>query len=422
MTRVVVTGVGLLTALGVGVESTWKGLMAGETGIKPISLFDADSLPLPWAGEIEDFAPAHFVRNRKTLRIMTRGDQLAFAGASLALEDARLMGKDLSRAGLYIGGNKQVSDLRHVVECMMGCRDEHGVVDERLFFDLAQKSAYPLLFVQGLPAASLFYISESLGINGVSGFFVGTADAGANAVGTAYKAIEQGHTDIAIAGGVEDSLAWWPMTHLASLSVLSDRRDLGQRAYQPYSANRSGAVLGEGAAFLVLESLTEARRRGATVYAEMTGLGRGCDAYHVVSPHPEGRGLYHACRGVVGDQTRAPKSVNMLTHGSGTVVGDATEVHALKQALGEETIAAATCIKPALGHTVAAAGAMNAAVAACVTRYGGLPPLLNYDAGDPACRLPWVTTPEHSVTATSTLTVARGLEGNNVVMKFSVCQ
>lgn len=420
MKRVVVTGIGLVTPLGVGHEATWSGLVEGRTGIGPVTLFDAQSLRTRLGGEVRDFQPKEFITNRRTLRMMTRGDQLAFAGAVLAVRDSGLdtAALDGDRTGLFVGGNKEVCDPTLVADAALAARDADGTMDVGRFGELAPRLIPPLFFVEGLPAASLFYISEAYGLKGANTFFAGTAEVGAVAIGTAYRAVRRGEVDVALAGGFDDAVSWWAMTKLEALGVMTERNELGAAAYSPYDRDRSGTLVGEGAAFLVLEEVEAAVRRGARIYAEVTGFGSGLDAGQVLTPDPEGGALTLAMRGALREAgTPADSLQYLVTHGSATKTGDTSEVRAIRTALGDAADqVAASCIKPATGHLVGGAGALNAAVLALAVYHQTLPPMLHLQNPDPACQLDWVTGEARRTQVENGLALARGLEGQNIAL------
>lgn len=420
MRRVVITGIGLVTALGIGTEATWQGLIEGRTGIGTITLFDASTLRTQLAGEVVGFTPQAFITNRRTLRLMTRGDQLACAGATLAMQDSQLnMDKlDGDRVGLFVGGNKELCDVEVVMEAFIAARDENGIADIHRFAKAAQATAYPLFFVLGLPAASLFYIGNTFGIRGPNAFFVGTADASAVAVGSAYRAIRSGEVNAALTGGFDDPVAWWMMTKLDAMQVMSDQNGLGAAAYKPYDRQRTGTLIGEGAAFLVLEEYEAAVSRGAQIYAEITGFGNGNDAYRLITPHPQGRGLAQAMRTALREANTSPDAIQYIAaHGSGTRLGDATETQAIRTLFGSAADrVAASSVKPATGHLVAASGAFNTAIAALALQHQILPPTLNLQAPDSDCNLDWVAGHARPAHVHEALALARGMEGQNVAL------
>lgn len=415
MKRVMVTGVGLVTALGVGTDATWDALIAGRSAVGPLRAYDPSSLRTRVGAEIDDFDARAFA-DRRALRNMTRADQLALAGAVLAVRDAGLEVGDRDRAALYCGGNKEVSDPSKVADATLLARNPDGSVDYRRMGTEGASRFYPLFYVEGLQGAALFYISQALGLRGANSYFAGTADAGATAIATAFRAVRRGEAGVAVAGGFDDAVGWWNMTKLDTLGVLSGRNELGAGACQPYDRQRDGSVLGEGAAFVVLEEREAARARGARAYAEILGAGGGFDVDGHLTPHADGHGLAHALRSALRDAHLAPADVDYVaTHGCGTRLGDASEARALRTVMGEDAPPASS-VKPAAGHLVGGAGALNVAVAALAAHHGVVPPTLNLTDPDPACDLDWVPGEARELQVEHALALARGLEGQNVAV------
>jgi 3-oxoacyl-[acyl-carrier-protein] synthase II len=419
MRRVVITGIGIASCLGVGTEETWQGLLAGASGIRRISAFDPTGLQTELGAEIDGFDAKPFVENRRALRNMTRNDQLAVVGAALAAQDAGFAGADGSAevAALYLGGNKETSHPDRMVDAALAARAEDGSVDMATMGTEGAKRFYPLFYVEGLQAAALFYISQAYGMQGANTYFHGTADAGATAIGQAQRAVRRGEAEIAIAGGFDDATSWWSMAKMDGLGVLSRRNDLGDAACRPYSADRDGTVLGEGAAFVVLEEAQRAAERGATVYAEVAGVGAGFDSAGLLTPAPDGEGVVHALRAALRDAGAAPGDVGYIAaHGCGTRRGDASEAAAIRAVFGDEPPMASS-VKPATGHLVAGAGALNVAVAALALHHGVVPPTRNLDEVDPACAgVDWVPAGAREAEVDVALAIARGLEGQDVVL------
>lgn len=421
MRRVAVTGVGLVTGLGVGTQATWDGLLAGRSAVDRIRGFDASSLGSQLGAEILDFDPRVYATNRRLLRMMTRSDQLALAGATLAMRDAGLDPADWDgdRAGLYVGGSKSLPNPEYLLDAVQAGRNPDGSTDMGRFGQAAQ-AAYPLFYIEGLQGSSLFYISEAFGLRGANAYFHGSSDAGATALGTAYRAIRRGECEVAIAGAADDAVSLWNMCSLDGLDLTTTRNELGPAACRPYDLGRDGTVLGEGAAFLVLEELNAARRRAACVYAELDGFGSAFDAYAILTPHPDGRGPTLAMRAALREASAPPESVDYVaTHGSGTRLGDATEARALREVFGvaADTLVASS-VKPAVGHLSAAAGAVSAAVAALAIAHSAVPPTLNLDTPDPDCDLDWVPKDARQLRVRRALSVARGVEGQAVVLSL----
>ncbi|MFY9578624.1 MAG: beta-ketoacyl-[acyl-carrier-protein] synthase family protein [Gaiellaceae bacterium] len=420
MKRVVVTGIGLATPLGVGTEETWRGLIEGRTGITPITSYDASSLRTQQAAEMADFDPEQFAA-RKTLRSMTRNDQLALAGASLAMKDA---GLDFSqdgagdRAALFVGSNKEISNPMNILEGSLFARNEDGSVDIRRLGESASSAFHPLFYVEGLQAASIFYISQAHSLKGANTYFAGTAESGLMAIGRAYRSVRRGEAEVALAGGYDDASSWWNMTKFDTLGLLTQRNDLGAAACRPYDAERTGTLLGEGAAFLVFEPHDRATARGARIYAEIVGFGSAYDAHRLITPDPEGRGLARAIERALQEGEAPADGIDYIAaHGSGTRQGDATEARAVKSVFGGNGKVVASSVKPATGHLIGGAGALNAAVAALAIQHGTVPPTLNLEHPDPACDgIDWVPREAREVAVRQALALARGFEGQNVAV------
>ena len=420
MRRVAITGIGLVTPLGLGAAATWQALLEGKSAVGPVRAFDASSLHTRLAAEIPDFDPKPYVANRRVLRMMTRNDQLAVGGAALAVQDSGLSvtGEAAEHAGLFVGGNKETSKPESLLEGVLVARAPDGSSDVNRLGESARSSFPPLFFVEGLQAASLFYISEAHGLKGANTYFAGTAEAGAVALGRAFRAIRRGEADTAIAGGFDDAASWWTISKYDGMGFMSERNDLGAGACRPYDAARSGTVLGDGAAVLVLEEYEAARARGARIVAEITGYGTGYDCYGVMTPHPEGRGLARAITAALDDaRTKAGAIGHVAAHGSGTRLGDVSEARAIRSVFGKDAEGlAGTSVKPATGHLMAAAGALNVAVAALALQHQVVPATLNLETVDKDCAAGWVREKPRQARLDEALALARGLSGQNVAL------
>lgn len=417
MRRVLVTGIGLVTPLGTGTDPTWKGLLAGRSAIGPVQGFDASGLRSRLSAEATDFHPLEFT-NRRALQKMTRNEQFALAGATLAVRDAGLEDAlEAERTCLYTGSSKEVSDLLKLADAVVETLDDEGHIDTRRVGEF-RSHFHPLFYVEGLQGASLFYISQAFGLKGPNTYFAGTAEVGATAIGTAYRTVRRGGADVAVAGGFDDAVSWWALSSYDSLGVLTDRNDLGAGAFRPYDRRASGAVFGEGAGFVVLEEYEAAQARGARAYAEVVAYGSGADAHQVLTPHPDGRGLVHALRGALRQAGTTPEDITYTaTHGSATPLGDTSEARALRTVFGAAVDRfMGSTVKPAIGHLVGGAGAVNVAVAALAVHGGAVPPTLNFEEPLPDCDLDWVPGEGREVPVEQALAIARGLEGQNVAL------
>ena len=418
MTRVVISGVGLATPLGVGTDAAWNALLDGRTAIKPITSYDASSLRTQQAAEIADFDGEQFA-NRKTLRSMTRNDQLALAGASLAVADAGLdFSEDGDRAGLFVGSNKEISSPMNILEGSLVARNDDGTVDIRRLGESASSAFHPLFYVEGLQAASIFYISQAHSLKGANTYFAGMGEAGLMAIGRAYRSVRRGEAHVALAGGFDDASSWWNMTKFDTLGVLTQHNELGAEACRPYDAERSGTVLGEGAAFFVLEPEERAKARGARIYAEIAGFAAAYDAQRLITPDPEGRGLAQAMERALAEGETPTGDVDYVAaQGNGTKRGDESEAVALRSLFGDSGKPVASSVKAATGDLIGGSGALNAAVAALAIHHGKVPPTLNLERVDPACSgIDWIPKEARELKIERALALARGFEGQNVAV------
>ncbi len=413
---VVITGIGLITALGEGREATWQGLIEGKTAIATISTYDASSLLTRQAAQLHDFDARRYL-DRKARRFMAPVDEIACGAAHLALADAGLTPSDLvpERTALFAGGNKELCRPEGVVEAALAIRSADGRADFAKLGEIASSVFPPLFYVEGLQPAVLFFVSQMFGIRGPNAYFHGTAEAGASAITAAARAIRRGAADIAIAGGFDDPTSWWPMSHMDTLGVLTSRNDLGAGAFRPFDRDRSGSLLGDGAAFLVLERRSAAAARGARGYAQIAGSGAANDR-RVLTPATHG--LTSAITRALADATLPADSVDYVcAHGCATRLGDLTEVQAIRGALGQAAESVwASSVKPQTGHLVGAAGALNIAVAALALHHAVAPPTLHLEHPDPQCRLDWIPKSARDGRLRNALALARGLAGQQVAV------
>ncbi len=426
--RVAITGIGLLTPLGVGTEETWQGLVEGRSAVGPMQTYDASSLRTQLGAEIVDLEPKQFV-NRRSLRTMTRYDMLAAVAAAMAVTDSGWElgeeGDPDGRAALFTAGGKEISKPEHFEEIAVSVRDAKGHVDMREFGSAASSSVRPLFFIEGIQGASLFYVSEAYGLKGPNTYFAGTAEAGLVAIARAAASIRRGESDVAVAGGADAPVSWWNMAKIDSLGITTHSNELGAGACRPYDRTRDGTVMGEGGAFVVLEELDAAQSRGARIYAELSGSGATSDVEHLLTPDPTGRPLAHAIGAALRTAGASAGEIDYVAaHGSGTRLGDASEARALRAVFGPSDGDSAgadaplvSSVKPATGHLGAAAGALNLAVAALAVHDGKAPPTLNLANLDPSCAgIAPITGEAATAPIRQALALGRGLEGQNVAL------
>jgi 3-oxoacyl-[acyl-carrier-protein] synthase II len=419
---VAITGIGLLTPLGVGTQETWQALTEGASAVAPMQTYDASSLRTQLGAEIVELDAKQFV-NRRSLRTMTRYDMLAAVAAAMAIKDSGWElgeeGDPEGRAALFTASGKEISKPERFEEIAVTVRDAEGHVDMRQFGTVASSSVHPLFFIEGIQGASLFYISEAYGLKGPNTYFAGTAEAGLTAIARAAAAIRRGEADAAVAGGADAPVCWWNMAKIDSLGLTTRSNELGAAACRPFDGARDGTIMGEGGVFVVLEEVGAARRRNARIYAEVSGSGATADVDHLLTPDPEGGALAHALRAALSSAGASAGDIDYVAaHASGTRLGDASEAAALRRVFGEsEGTPAVSSVKPATGHLGAGAGALNLAVAALAVHHGQVPPTLNLEHPDPnTAGLDLVSGKTREAPIGQAIAVARGLEGQNVAV------
>ncbi len=378
-TRVVVTGLGAVSPLGTDLPSTWQGLVDGRCGVRAITRFDTTGLPTRIAATVEGFDPARAMNARDARRtaafvqyaVAAAREAVSHAGLDLAREDATRVGVEIGSA---LGGSSVIEEQRVVLEAR-----GPGHVN-------------PILIPVVLLNAAACMVSIQLGIKGPVYCPVSACATGVVAIGSAAQRIAWGEADVVLAGGSDSMMTALAVTAFSRLGAASTRNDTPERACSPFSAGRDGAVVGEGATVLVLETLEHAQRRGAPILAEVLGYGVSADAYHVVAPEPGGEGAARAMRAALRSAGAGPEALDWIcAHGTGTPLNDAAETCAIKAALGEAAYRVpVSSIKGAVGHMLGAAGAISAAAAVLALGTGIIPPTINYAGRDPECDLDYV--------------------------------
>ncbi|HUZ03436.1 MAG TPA: beta-ketoacyl-ACP synthase II [Thermomicrobiaceae bacterium] len=405
--RVVVTGVGAVSPLALTAEETWQGLLAGRSGVRRIEGFDASDLPVQIAGEVRGFSIGQWA-DPKTARQMARFSQFALAAAGMALDDARLSPNDRDPAraavvmGTGAGGMATILETQEVAQ-------RRGLMRISPFFMTT--------FPHNLPG---YHIAQTFRLLGPS-LTVSTACAtGAQAIGEALQVLRAGEADVAVAGGTEHAVFPLFVASFAVQRAASTRNDEPERASQPFDANRSGFVIGEGAAVLVLETLEHARARGATIYAELAGYASSNDGYHPIAPDPEGSGAARAMIGALADAGIAPDEVDYVNaHAASTPLGDRAETLAIKRALGAHAARVPiSSAKSMMGHLMGATGAIEAMATVLSIRDQILHPTINYETPDPECDLDYVPNVARPATVRVALSNSFGLGGQNAVLAF----
>jgi 3-oxoacyl-[acyl-carrier-protein] synthase II len=405
--RVVVTGLGLVSALGVGWHDNWSAALAGRSGARPIEGFEPVDNETTIACEVRGFDPTDFVE-RRAARRMDRFAQLAVAAARLALEDATLAVSDGlgPRIGAVVGSG--IGGLETFVAQTL-------VVDRR-----GPDRASPLFIPMVIPNMAAAQVSMELGLKGPLSCTATACASGNHALGEATDHIRAGRADVMLAGGTEATITRTGVASFNAVRALSTRNDAPAAASRPFDVGRDGFVMGEAGAVLVLESLEHARERGAEPYCEVLGYGLSGDAHHLTEPDPSGEAPAAAIAMALADAAVAPSDVDYVNaHATSTPVGDSSEVRALRLALGDE-VAARTMVsstKSMHGHCLGAAGGIEAALTALAIRDGMVPPTINLDVLDPDCEgVDHVANAAREATVDVAVSNAFGFGGHNAIL------
>jgi 3-oxoacyl-[acyl-carrier-protein] synthase II len=406
--RVVVTGVGLVCALGTGTEESWKNLIAGVSGIAPITHFDTTGFDCTFAGEIKNFDPLNWVE-KKELKKMGRFIQLALAAADCAVKMAAWSQKkeaDLDEVGVYVSS---------------------GIGG----FDIIEREHWKL--VQGGPGKiSPFFIPSAIinlasgnisiryGARGPNSATATACSASAHAVGDSFKIVERGAAEMMICGGTEATITPMGVGGFAAMRALSTRNGDPAHASRPFDLNRDGFVVGEGAGILILESLEHAQKRNAPILAEIVGYGMSGDAYHITQPAENGDGAYRVMKTALKDAKLEPSSIGYLNaHGTSTPLGDCLETSAIKRLFGDRAKqVAVSSTKSMTGHLLGGAGGLEAGISVLALRDQTLPPTINYETPDPACDLDYVPNKARKASVEYVLSNSFGFGGTNAALIF----
>ena len=405
--RVVVTGVGLVSSLGVGTSVTWDALCAGKSGIRPITHFDASAFSVRIAGEVQGFDPLDFVV-KKDVKKMDVFIQFAIAAAEFARADAELdVTPELApRVGVFlasgIGGFSTIER-------------EH-----RNLLEGGPRKISPFFIPAAIINLAAGQVSIRLGAKGPNSATCTACSASAHAVGDAFEAIRRGVADVMVAGGSEAAITPLGVGGFAAMRALSTRNDEPQRACRPFDRDRDGFIIGEGAGVLILEEHDRAVNRGASIYAELVGYGMSADAFHVTAPAEDGDGAYRVMRTAIDQAGITPNQVDYINaHGTSTPFNDRIETLAIKRCFGDHAHRlAVSSTKSMTGHLLGAAGGLEAGIAALITREQVIPPTVNLDNPDPDCDLDYVPHVKRPAAINYALSNSFGFGGTNAALLF----
>jgi 3-oxoacyl-[acyl-carrier-protein] synthase II len=405
--RVVVTGVGLLTPLGIGTEATWEAIRAGRCGIGPITQFDASAFSCRIAGEVKGFEPASYIE-KKEIKKMARFIQFAIAASDCAMRSSglKVTPEIAEQVGVYIGsgiGGFEVIEREH--QTLL----EHG-----------PRRISPFFIPATIINLASGHVSIRTGAKGPNSATATACTTSAHSIGDSFRMIQRGDADAMICGGAEACITPMGIGGFAAMRALSTRNDEPERASRPWDKDRDGFVVGEGAGILVLEELEGAKRRGARILAEMVGYGMSADAFHVTAPPDDGDGAYRVMRNAVRDAGIEPRHVNYINaHGTGTEVGDRAETAAIKRAFGDHAYhVAVSSTKSMTGHLLGGAGGLEAGITVMAIRDQIAPPTINYETPDPLCDLDYVPNQARPMNIRYALSNSFGFGGTNGSLVF----
>ncbi|MCM3586143.1 beta-ketoacyl-ACP synthase II [Mesobacillus maritimus] len=402
--RVVITGIGAVTPVGNDAETSWKNVIAGVSGVGPVTRVNADDYPAKVAAELKDFNIENFIQ-KKEARKMDRFTHYAVAASLMAVKDADLDINDdnADRIGVWIGsgiGGMETFEQQH-----------------ETFLNRGYRRVSPFFVPMMIPDMATGQVSITLGARGFNSCTVTACATGTNSIGDAFKVIQRGDAEVMISGGAEAPITKMSFAGFCANTALSTNQDPAT-ASRPFDKNRDGFVMGEGAGIVVLEDLEHALARGANIYAEIVGYGATGDAYHITAPAPEGEGGARAMKMALDDAGLKPEEIGYINaHGTSTEYNDKFETMAIKNVFGEHAYnLAVSSTKSMTGHLLGAAGGIEAIFTAMAIKEGILPPTINLETPDPECDLDYVPNESRKQEVQAAISNSLGFGGHNATI------
>jgi 3-oxoacyl-[acyl-carrier-protein] synthase II len=409
--RVVVTGIGLVSSLGIGTEANWKALLAGTSGVATISKFDATAFSTQIASEVKGFDPLDFIE-KKDVKKMDVFIQYAVAASQFAMDDADLtIGPDLStRAGVFIASG---------IGGFTTIEREHKALLEG-----GPRKISPFFIPSAIINLAAGQVSIRFGAKGPNSATCTACSASAHAIGDAFEIIKRGAADVMISGGSEAAITPMGIGGFSALRALSTRNDEPSRASRPFDRDRDGFIVGEGAGVLILEEFERARARGAKIYAELVGYGMSADAYHITAPSEDGDGPYRVMDAAITSAGIERHQVAYINaHGTSTPHGDRVETIAIKRCFGDHAHRlAVSSTKSMTGHLLGAAGGLEAGITVLAVHDQIVPPTINLDEADAECDLDYVANTSRPLAVEYALSNSFGFGGTNAALLFKRCE
>jgi 3-oxoacyl-[acyl-carrier-protein] synthase II len=414
--------VGVTAPNGVGKEAFWKACCDGMSGVRPISSFNASGHPIKVAAEVPDFDILPFIRpeQRKSLKIMGRAMRFGVAAAGMAVRDSgiELDQENPERVGVVMGSGLIPVDLAELAPLLKDACDENGNLDPQRLGQKGNRTLFPLWVLKHLPNMVAAHISLAINAQGPNNTIVTACAAGTQAVGEGFRLIARGDADVVVAGGADSRMDPLLLLAYGALGALSPANRPAAEVSRPFDGERDGFVLGEGAGVLMLEEEERARKRGATIYAEVLGLGSSFDAYSITKPEPDARGAARAIEWALKEAKIDAKDVDYINaHGTSTRLNDLMETTAVKRVWGDAArVLPMSSIKSMVGHLIGAAGAVEAAALALTLQQGVLPPTINQTRPDPGCDLDYVPNTAREVKVNTAVSTSFGFGGQNAAL------
>ena len=405
--RVVITGLGLITPVGVGVETTWKAVCAGQSGIGRITRFDPSDYPCQIAGEVKGFDPEVYIE-KKEIKKMDTFIHYAVAASQMVMDDSGLKVSDDNRERIGVIVGSGIGGL-HAIE------EWHKVLLEK-----GPRRVTPFFIPMTVINLASGQIAIRFGIQGPNTAAVTACATGNHCIGDAFRIIQQGEADAMLAGGTESAVTPLSVAGFAASRALSFRNDDPSHASRPFDRDRDGFVLGEGAGVLLLEELEAARRRGAKIYAEVVGYAMTGDAYHITAPPENGAGAVRCMRLALQDAGLSPLEIGYIKAHATSTMADAIETRSIKEVFGEQAYRIPiSAPKSMIGHLLGAAGGVEAILTVLALHRGVLPPTINYEHPDPDCDLDYIPNKARKASISKALSNSFGFGGTNACLIFS---
>lgn len=417
--RAVITGLGMVTPLGIGKEENWRNLVSGQSGIVQMDSLRAKETSVAIGGAIENFKASDFIKDRKAIKLSFRNVHLAIAAAQLAVEDAGIKNGDInpSRFGCFIGSGgggyddgPGFSDLTEPL--LQSWSEEKRRFDPVKFGVDGIARTYPLFLLKTLPNNAFYYITLMNNIQGENDNIIASFTGGSQAIGDAARAIRRGATDVAIAGGYDSLLLPGTLFSFGILELLSNNAS-PKGACRPFDAKRDGMVLGEGAGMVIVEEMSRAKKRGATIYAEIVGYSSSSSAHHLYQPSPSGSGIRIALKKSLKDAKMDPSAIDYINaDGIATPLSDKAETLAIKEIFGSHAQRMpVSSTKSMMGHLGTGAGGVELILCTLAMQENVLPPTINYETPDPDCDLDYVPNQARDKEIHAALSINQGLGG-----------